>query len=502
MAACVPRRIEEGNKQDQAVAACLNMWRNRDKEVGVDEKAVWSTAMVNDLPDSCFLYVEPGEKDGEGKTVPRSKRHLPYKDSGGKVDLPHLRNAISRLGQPGTGTGWLSESLRTRLLARARKLLAGQQKSLTDRAVDWLKQAWGLTEDLVDPDSQETKETPNSFMAWKDGNQYRWLAIYSNKWRDEDHPPEILASQAHRDFVKAVDEGEWPYPEVWLWHVPGTRFGVADFVAYDESGFALASGTFDKGQERIAAFLSKQDDLAMSHGMPVKEIKREEEDPTIITRYRSIEISPLPREAAANKHGTAIELLREVKMAIPDEKRAFLADAMGEKGLQELEGKLADKAKELEDLEIQSKEEPEQEDVEDVEVEEAEPKEAEVEPTPNYVTREEMVEALAALFRPIEEQLQAVVLNVESVGEVQAEQGKAIKALQKEDEEKLKDAIANTPAASLFEQIRSAIGSEETYVDGRASLAKAGPKETQDDRQGPTPVGIINQLMSQSWGQQ
>lgn len=58
--------------------------------------AIWSTAYVNDLPDSAFLYISPGgKKDGEGKTVPRSLRHFPYKNSEGNVDLPHLRNAIA-----------------------------------------------------------------------------------------------------------------------------------------------------------------------------------------------------------------------------------------------------------------------------------------------------------------------------------------------------------------------------------------------------------------------
>lgn len=94
----------------------------------MEMKAVWTTAYINDLPDECFLYIEPGgEKDEEGKTVPRSKRHLPYRNRKGKIDLPHLRNAIARLSQPATGTGddkWLTEELRQRLLRKARRLLA------------------------------------------------------------------------------------------------------------------------------------------------------------------------------------------------------------------------------------------------------------------------------------------------------------------------------------------------------------------------------------------
>jgi hypothetical protein len=32
MSACVPSMIDEGRKQDQAVAACLSMWRRRTKD--------------------------------------------------------------------------------------------------------------------------------------------------------------------------------------------------------------------------------------------------------------------------------------------------------------------------------------------------------------------------------------------------------------------------------------------------------------------------------------
>lgn len=64
------------------------------------QKATWSSAFMNDLPDSSFAYIEPGgKKDGEGKTEPRSLRHFPYKDASGKIDLPHLRNALARAPQ-------------------------------------------------------------------------------------------------------------------------------------------------------------------------------------------------------------------------------------------------------------------------------------------------------------------------------------------------------------------------------------------------------------------
>jgi plasmid stabilization system protein ParE len=48
--------------------------------------ATWTTAYINDLPDSAFACI-----DSEG-------RHYPHHDAQGKLDLPHLRAALSRVG--------------------------------------------------------------------------------------------------------------------------------------------------------------------------------------------------------------------------------------------------------------------------------------------------------------------------------------------------------------------------------------------------------------------
>jgi len=77
------------------------------KELEKIEKAVWSGKFINSLPDAAFAYIEPGgEKDEDGKTTPRSLRHLPHHNSSvtsgaehDTVDLPHLRNALARLEQ-------------------------------------------------------------------------------------------------------------------------------------------------------------------------------------------------------------------------------------------------------------------------------------------------------------------------------------------------------------------------------------------------------------------
>ena len=58
------------------------------------ERAELAVKRINDLPDSAFAYIEPGgEKDDQGKTVPRSKRHFPIHDAA------HVRNALARAPQ-------------------------------------------------------------------------------------------------------------------------------------------------------------------------------------------------------------------------------------------------------------------------------------------------------------------------------------------------------------------------------------------------------------------
>jgi HK97 family phage prohead protease len=86
-----------------------------------DTRATWDAAYINDLPDSAFLYIEDGgEKDSADKTKPRSLRHFPVHDAGGKVDVPHLRNALSRIPQSD-----LDQGAKDKAMAAAKKLAKG-----------------------------------------------------------------------------------------------------------------------------------------------------------------------------------------------------------------------------------------------------------------------------------------------------------------------------------------------------------------------------------------
>jgi len=82
-----------------------------------DERAVWSTQYVNDLPDSAFACIDSGgTKDSEGKTVPRSLRHYPHHDASGKVDPAHLANARARVSQAGNAACGYSHLFNTHSL--------------------------------------------------------------------------------------------------------------------------------------------------------------------------------------------------------------------------------------------------------------------------------------------------------------------------------------------------------------------------------------------------
>jgi hypothetical protein len=141
------------------------------KTITIDD-AVWTTAYVNNLPDSSFFHIsEGGEKDEEGKTKPRSLRHLPYKGEDGKVDLPHLRNAIARVGQ----VKGLAEDKVKSIQARAQKMLARMQdagKSKMDES-EFGEEIQDLFGPEMDDEAQGFVPTPGMASAAKRALEWR-----------------------------------------------------------------------------------------------------------------------------------------------------------------------------------------------------------------------------------------------------------------------------------------------------------------------------------------
>lgn len=252
-------------------------------------------------------------------------------------------------------------------------------------------------------------------------------------------------------------------PELWHWHVPGSRYGVTDLVAYDvDTGMALAAGTVDKGKEEIAQRIFERGPK-VSHGMPTPEIRREEGDPTVLVRYRSKEISTLPPEAAANKI-TFYDLKEQDDMEIPEKK----LEALRELGfdMDELEAKLGAGRERAESEERESKEaETKAEETEAVaETEQAQPDAApESAPEQEPLTAEAVAAAFTSAIAPITERLDALEGQIKELSE----------PTETKEEEPDK-----TPQASLASLMKSAvIGKEATRVDGRTTRHDA-PAET------------------------
>ena len=87
-----------------------------------------SSKEINNLPDSDFAYISPGgSKDSEGKTTPRSLRHLPIPDAA------HVRNALARLNQTHIPAAAKKTAL-AKIKRKAKEL--GVEVSTSDAATD------------------------------------------------------------------------------------------------------------------------------------------------------------------------------------------------------------------------------------------------------------------------------------------------------------------------------------------------------------------------------
>jgi len=110
--------IDDAYKVQETDEARLELLKQFD-EMDIEEAAKWTRAYINSLPDSAFIYIEPGYKEGMDKRA----RHLPYKDDTGKIDLPHLRNALSRCNQITSTLGKVKSSqMRKTACAKAQRL--------------------------------------------------------------------------------------------------------------------------------------------------------------------------------------------------------------------------------------------------------------------------------------------------------------------------------------------------------------------------------------------
>jgi len=326
---------------------------------------------------------------------------------------------------------------------------------------------------VVRQDSSSGKD--NQFHVWKDKDGvYRWFAVYSNNFRDDDYPrPEILSEQAHKAFHALVKAGDVDYPELWHWHEEKTAWGKADFLDYHD-GFAVAAGYVYEGHEKEAEAVSRMPyPVGVSHGMPVEYIIRDPDDDTIINFYISKEISDLVLDAAANKHTGFVILNKENDMSLSARAKQYLTDANVDPDLiGQIDGSVnsakdaaTDEGRETKD--IPSKDTTE---VADPVVGNA------------RVNVDIDAEAVANIIDPIVETMKQLNDNfvkttsvlLERVADLEAK----VKELQVEDAQKIAKASELTPTASFEDLIKQRVfGNDESYVHGNDSLARSKPEE-------------------------
>lgn len=119
----------------------------------------WDTAYINKLPNESFAVVEKDYTDG--KITNKSARHLPFKDKNGKVDLPHLRNALARMNQiEAIGESQTSDELRK----IAKKILVPYAKEFLPDS------KWATQNNLEGDEMTITEKSIEAFDALLDAN--------------------------------------------------------------------------------------------------------------------------------------------------------------------------------------------------------------------------------------------------------------------------------------------------------------------------------------------
>ena len=185
--------LGEHATEEEANAQVAALYAN---EPEAASKATWSAAEVNDLPDSSFLYIDTDAatgKDENGRTVPRSARHFPYKDADGKVDLPHLRNALARIPQSNLSAA-IQERLQNEAQAILEKETAAEGKAgrvLATRNADKIRAALdALTQVLIDAGVDlGTEPTPQEETPPAQGEESSSNAQHDSKGAGPATPP-------------------------------------------------------------------------------------------------------------------------------------------------------------------------------------------------------------------------------------------------------------------------------------------------------------------------
>jgi len=141
------------------------------------------------------------------------------------------------------------------------------------------------------------------------GDDGHWVAWYTNAYvdREREYFPRKAIS---KDIDHMNSTGQ--YPELWFYHIPGTRFGEVKATALI-GRFAVAVGSLDKTPAAKAfSQFAEENQYRMSHGFHYSE---EALVDGVYNDYRTFELSVLPSDVAANQMTAFLPLTEEKEMA-------------------------------------------------------------------------------------------------------------------------------------------------------------------------------------------
>lgn len=350
-----------------------------------------------------------------------------------------------------------------------------KRPGLLDKLKEFISKGRKPKPELKKEDYKVDIDENSSLMIWKDkSGDYRWFARYSNNFQDRDS--DIISKESHKRFVEMVDNGQAPYPELWHWHIPGSKWGQSDWIEYDEdNGIAMASGYVLKGHEKEAEDFSRMKEVVgVSHSMPGNSIKRDSSDKRVIVNHITKEISDLPLWAAANEL-TNFSIIKENEMGISDKKKEYLKKFLPDEQIAEIEAANELASKSAKENGIESKEANQvTEPVEETKNEESVPEPVIETPDTSkeqvqFVTPDQLSEIVKQLTDSIADVLKGLRSDMDE-----------LKAEHIEVKKETEEVFSRVPMASIAAQISksfSAIGSKDTAVRKNSELNN-GPEET------------------------
>jgi hypothetical protein len=352
---------------------------------------------------------------------------------------------------------------------------------IADRS-EWreVERAW-----LVKTLKQRAKAaTPGMLIHKQADGDYRWFGWVSNHYRDRDNPPEILSAKAHQTFVKWADKSK-TYPDLWLWHVPGSKVGQADWLEFAD-GFLLASGLFDKDKTEVAERLAaSKEKYTMSHGFERLLFDRKS---TTTEAYWMFEMSILPEGPEANPWTNFTPAIKEGTMPISDKKKAFLMKFLPEETIKTIENDTQALKEAAEAAGADWKE------VEALADEVTEPKKETPAATAATVDVKEFVETMRKELQldSLSEMLSGIKEAVDTIPALKAkieEQDATIKALQKSDDDKMADLM--TPKA-----VKALSWFKDAHIASQADSTKLKEGDKKDEALKTARPNAFDQFMN------